>query len=213
MCFPDFLKIIYLVLISSSAYGAKLLPQRSLSSAFELVKTQKKIKWEGFNLRTVSSETKCGLICSRSRICRAFTVCNSTICTLYGNDVFSIKKGYGILEDHANCNYYGMKQNTAPFCRTDGIVVDIQNNSESAPCSIHKKRFDARWTQWTEAETVIDSAAEFKEVKRRSVAQQEAHGGIPGKPRLQIRVPLKLITKMNAFYREFSRLQTFPFTD
>ena len=181
MYFPDFLKIFVSLLISSSVYNAKVLPERSLSSAFELVKTQKKVNWEGFAVKTVSSETKCGLSCSRNHICRAFTVCNSTICNLHSCDVFSSTKGYGILGDDASCNYYGMKKDSAPSCGVDGGFVDIQNDSHSILCDIQSKRIDANWSDWAEAETVIDSASEFKEVERRSVSLQEAHGGMPGK--------------------------------
>ena len=92
-----------------------------------------------------------------------------------------------------------MKKDSAPSCRTDGRLVDIQNDSQSTLCDIQSKRIDANWSDWAEAETVVDTASEFKEVKRRSVSQQEAHGGIPGKTKVRGKMIQQL--QINVLYR------------
>ena len=84
-----------------------------------------------------------------------------------------------------------MKKDSVPSCRRDGEFVDIQKDSQSTLCDIQSKRIDANWSDWAEAETVVDTASEFKEVKRRSLLLEEAHGGIPGKCNFQMKQEFK----------------------
>ena len=183
MFYDTFFELFTLWIVLALCRCSRIVPQKTLSSAFEYVGNEKKLQFSGFGTHIVASESKCGLICSRETRCISFSVCTSDpiTCTLHANDVFSHKKGVNILENHVNCKYYAMKKESVPICRTKGMFVNIRNDSQSTLCNIQMKRVDAAWSQWRKPVVTTNSNSEYKEVARRSVLIAEAHGGFPGK--------------------------------
>ena len=63
------------------------------------------------------------------------------------------------------------------FCKEASVQKDVQDYDSSGVCEINMKRVDSRWGPW-ENEVQIDGQYEFKEVQKRQVIVDIAHGGI-----------------------------------
>ena len=125
--------------------------------------------------RQEASRTKCALACSKNDDCLSFGFCGETSCELYNEDIFSTELGENILEEDANCKYFGMKKESKPVCQQDGVFADIQKNDNDERCQIAGKRVDEGWGPWVN--TKIDDGVQWKITNHRDISVHVAHGG------------------------------------
>ena len=119
-------------------------------TAFEETREQKRLISSALDLKTNTTRQKCALACNNAATCRSFNYCETRICELHEEDIYSTQNGEGILQDDPNCKYFGMKRNFAPKCFNDGSQIDIRNTfsqiKKRRACHIHKKRVDREWS-------------------------------------------------------------------
>ena len=165
-----------LTLVAKTANGN---PRISRSTAFEDPINEKRLDaGKVIETQQESSRTKCALACSKNDDCLSFGFCGKTYCKLYSEDIFSTEYGENILEEDANCKYYGMKRESEPICQQDGVFADIQSDDgNSTGCLIGGKRVDTMWGQWGGKE-IVDDPPDWKIVNKRETLVDAAHGGI-----------------------------------
>ena len=149
------------------------------STAFENPINEKRLDaGKVIETRREASRTKCALACSKNDDCLSFGFCAETSCELYSEDIFSTEHGENILEEDANCKYFGMKKKSKPICQQDGVFADIQSDDgNSTDCLIGGKRVDREWGQWGGNE-IVDDPPDWKIVNKRETLVDAAHGGI-----------------------------------
>ena len=165
-----------LTLVAKTANGN---PSIFRSTAFEDPINEKRLDaGKVIETRQEASSTKCGLACSKNDDCLSFGFCGETSCELYNEDIFSTEHLENILEEDANCNYFGMKKESKPICQQDGVFADIHSDDGNSEfCLISGKRVDTVWGQWGGKETVYEPP-DWKLVNRRKTVIEAAHGGI-----------------------------------
>ena len=146
------------------------------SIAWEEVKAGKQMTGSCFFKTKTMSHGRCALKCVEAALCRFFNFCQPNLCIL-NSDVFSIGRNLSLLEDSPTCTYHGMAKDEEPFCKDAGVQKDVQDDDSSGVCEINMKRVDSQWGPW-ENEVQIDGQDEFKEIQKRQVIVDIAHGGI-----------------------------------
>ena len=125
----------------------------------------------------VSRASTCAKPCMWRPKYKLFNFCHRTSCELLSEDVFSTERGPDdLLMDSPNCKYMGMKKIDQPFCKVKGKLKSVTDDSGHEKCEINGKRVDKSWGPW-ELETVIDTSTEMKQVEKRRVSIDSAHGG------------------------------------
>ena len=149
----------------------------------------KQVTWEYFSPNTQLSEsffsskefskTQCALKCSLVSQCLSFNFCSGNICQLNSEDVFSIGQNQTLLSATSNCANYGMKRSSFPVCNQKSIEQNIQDDDNPGFCRINEKRIDREWGPWV-AEVVVETEREFKEIEKKQIVLDFAHGGKTG---------------------------------
>ena len=71
-----------------------------------------------------------------------------------------------------------MSKNSKPTCQESGQHISIQDDSPSGICEINGKRVDLAMSPWI-LDSKVDTASEWKIVKKRELLIDIAHGGKP----------------------------------
>ena len=172
------------VILQNLIVCTKTDPKRVLSTAYEDVRTGKRVRGKALEKQAITSDSKCALACNVNIRCRFFTVCiDDGLCYMYREDVFSTEKGDDILRNYSNCKYYGMKRDSVPFCSKDGNFVGVQQN-RNIKCRNGFKDIDREWGPWITV-VDIDSETKFKKILRREMIVNAAHGGLAGKSEIE----------------------------
>ena len=167
------------------------------SMPFEDCRQDMKLSGEALKIQSVTSPTKCGLLCNHNENCRSFNLCRNNFCQLNREDVHSTGRGETILELDGDCNYFGMKKPAVPVCTNNGMFADIKNESEGQMCNtIVKKRVDTAFTYSGPSVVDIKTSTDWRKVVKREVLVEAAHGGltdIPGASDFEVVEWLKFV--------------------
>ena len=72
-----------------------------------------------------------------------------------------------------------MKRSSFPICYQKAIEQNIQDDDNPGFCRINEKRIDREWGPWV-AEIVVETEKEFKEIEKKQIVVDIAHGGKTG---------------------------------
>ena len=136
-------KVTVLVFLLVSGPVLSTIEQLSRSIHFRDWINGQKFTKSNFKTRQQVSKRICSLLCAKYPQCRSVNFCWKQLCELNSDDVFSIPNSEERLQGAASCQYFGMLQNDAPFCKMGETIIDIRNDSSSSICGINQKRIDA----------------------------------------------------------------------
>ena len=178
-----FLKVnicLQLLQITQVTSHAALLDTRAVrKTEFEDGQKGKRLDFENSLLKKlkVSSTASCGSFCSKHKTCRSFNLCAQKRCELNRYDIFSTPLGTAVLNNVANCKYFGMRKQSYPSCLDKNELKKIRDDQNPGACQINLKRVDFEWSGWDIIQ--YDNASDWRDTWTRETLVESAHGGLP----------------------------------
>ena len=126
----------------------------------------KRLATTSFGVIGKTTKQRCVFTCGKIPECRSINFCARHFCELKREDVDTMTAGSLVTNLVSNfwCDYLGLAKNSTPECNEQGVVKDTSVDENPRICQIDLKQH-INQCDW-ETVVVIDSADEFKEVRR-----------------------------------------------
>ena len=114
-----------------------------------------------------TTKQRCVFTCGKIPECRSINFCGSHFCELKREnvDIMTTELLKTHLVSNFMCDHQGLAKNSTPECYEKGVVKDISDNDNPGSCQLNLKQLFHECIDW-ETVIVIDTADEFKEVRR-----------------------------------------------